>query len=1119
MAGIEPNPGPPRLPQWPCGTCGRSARYNSIQCSHCRIWVHNTLNCSNLNRKSDYCQFSYLCPTCSSNPTLAHTFPIPSPPPSTPTATTITPASTLSITPPTPTNTFNVLQLNINGLRGKANELNLFLKERNIKIAALQETKLEPLAPAPTFHGYTLIRRDRNKFGGGVAFLIHHSIQYQNLPHPLPQDPHLETISIAIPTPEGSTTITNLYLPPSSSCQANYHPPFADLLQGDNHIILGDFNAHHGLWFSPNHDPRGDALFEAITSSSFGVLNENSPTRAPPEGPSTSPDISLVTPNLLLTTEWKVITSLSSDHLPIILSLTDTSPLSFSTHQTFTNFAKADWDKFKLETDSRFASLHLPPSSHFSAPKLEKQFRSIILDAAKHNIPSGRHIHHFPGITPAIKQLIKERDDLRSCNAPTAVIAAKTETINSLINTNKTKKWQSFISNLDPRRGTKKLWRIIKSLNGQSSPPVHSSINFNGRQEHFPKTIAKRLNKLFTQVLPHSSNRNTRKTMRQIGALKGNPISFTETQVSTAISSLNNSKAFGPDKLTALHLKHLGPAGIKFLTRIINDSFLHNSIPSIWKTSNIIPLAKPGKDPGQASSYRPISLLCPAAKVVERLLLPSISEHLPPTNHQHGFRPNHSTTSALTNLTTHITSGFNQKRPPHRTVMVAIDLTKAFDSVDHLSMIDILLRSSLPPAITKWLASYLRGRKAFTTFKGQSSSQNTIHSGVPQGSIISPALFNAYIRDLPTPPEGIFIVSYADDITLYSSGTDIPDITSRLNAYLITLTRFLCDRQLTISTQKSSVTLFTPDNAQFNLHPQVTINGNLLPLVKTPKILGITFDPKFTFGTHAANVTTKIHRRNNILRSLTGTSWGQSKETILSTYKTIGRSVANYGAPVWSPNLSDTNFKKIQTAQNSALRTATGCLKITPIPHLHQESQILPIQSHSDLLCIQYLAQCQESSHPCHTACTQTNRPRPMKETLQSKYQDKLTSITRHLPPETSTKQKLRCIHTSIVNETLGQLPPNRLLNTLPPPISHLERTLPRRPRTLLAQLRSGFCSKLNSYQSIIQPHIQNICPSCLTAPHDVQHLFNCTSNPNPSGLSTIDLWSNPVVTFHFLNL
>ena len=113
--------------------------------------------------------------------------------------------------------------------------------------------------------------------------------------------------------------------------------------------------------------------------------------------------------------------------------------------------------------------------------------------------------------------------------------------------------------------------------------------------------------------------------------------------------------------------------------------------------------------------------------------------------------------------------------------MVALDLTKAFDTVDHLTLINILIRSSLPPTIIKWLTNYLRGRKVYTTYKDQISSQDAIHFGVPQGSIISPALFNAYIRDIPDPPANIHIISYADDITIFSSGTNIPHITEQLN--------------------------------------------------------------------------------------------------------------------------------------------------------------------------------------------------------------------------------------------------------------------------------------------------------------------------------------------------
>ena len=116
-------------------------------------------------------------------------------------------------------------------------------------------------------------------------------------------------------------------------------------------------------------------------------------------------------------------------------------------------------------------------------------------------------------------------------------------------------------------------------------------------------------------------------------------------------------------------------------------------IPSIWKTSLVIPIPKPGKDSSQGTSYRPISLLCPAAKVLEALILPSINEFLSPAKDQHGFR--HSTTSALLQLTTDIKTGFNQRKPPHRTVCVDIDLTAVFDTVSHDTLISKIVGSSL----------------------------------------------------------------------------------------------------------------------------------------------------------------------------------------------------------------------------------------------------------------------------------------------------------------------------------------------------------------------------------------------------------------------------------------
>ena len=150
--------------------------------------------------------------------------------------------------------------------------------------------------------------------------------------------------------------------------------------------------------------------------------------------------------------------------------------------------------------------------------------------------------------------------------------------------------------------------------------------------------------------------------------------------------------------------------------------------------------------------------------------------------------------------------GFNQRKPPDRTVCVAVDLSAAFDTVCHNKLLSKINRSPLPPVTSRWLSSYLRGRQAKTCFRGVKSSSRKVHAGVPQGSKLSPSLFSFYIADMPTPTER---VCYADDLTVWATGVNILDMEDSLNSYLEEITAYLKDNSLLISAPKSSVTLFT----------------------------------------------------------------------------------------------------------------------------------------------------------------------------------------------------------------------------------------------------------------------------------------------------------------------
>jgi endonuclease/exonuclease/phosphatase (EEP) superfamily protein YafD len=1012
-----------------------------------------------------------------------------------------------------------ILQLNANGIRNKIKELKILADESKADIITIQETKLIETNRTPQLEGYATVRQDRKiDKGGGIITFISAELEYTNLAIPTFNKLNIEMQLIRLTGKKTKYHIANVYIPPRKQ-NANAKEEdeditklFDNLSKYENLIITGDFNAHSDMWHSTHLDHRGKTIQDIILNTDMETMNEDSPTRLSKgqNQNNTSPDITIVHTSLAQKASWSTLYKINSDHLPILLIVEANKIKKDGQEQrAFVNYKKANWKDFTQYLEDKLEE----KLSQTNVQIMNKDLVKAIIEADRKYIPKGK-IKRKASILPTeIRNKIDKRNEMRKNNSKDPNLNKLNEEINKDIRDHHAEQWKNKLGeDWSHNKNVNKLWSVIKSLKKCDKNSTNKCLQFDNKLSQSALETANLFNKQFTSAIKHKTKPENRKINREIQKLQGEEIKITSDEVKTAIKTTKTTYSCGPDEVNIHHLKHLGSVAVEFLTKMFNIALNSNTIPEVWKQAKIIPILKPNKDENQSKSYRPISILSTIAKTLEKILLPHITDNIPNNIHQHGFKKNHSTTTALHKLTNTITKGFNKVQPPKRTIAVAIDMSKAFDTVNHYKLLQKIRRTEIPNTVVKFLANYLKGRKGYTIYGNLCSKKKLIKTGVPQGGVLSPVLFNIYMSDFPVPPEDVTADTYADDITTTSTNTNYKAAESKLQPYLNKINEWTKDNDLKINPDKSTATLFTSDPAEYSNQLSLTLDNKLIPTCQHPKILGVTFDPKLTFNKHITNVREKAAKTMNILKSLTTTKYGKQKETIETTYKAITRPIIEYASTIWSPVTSETNIEKLQTVQNQALRLCTGCTRDTNADHLHTETKILPVLEHLKLHASNYEQKIRQESHPLNELIYQN--------TARNKKQDILNTNNNYTIKPTCRKEVLskeeiqlnmKEIHTKIVNHQLVNTKINKIIGERAPEVDKSELDLPRLDRVRLSQLRTGKSPFLRTYLNKVDQknYPSDLCPLCKKKPHTTQHIFECEKMRTE--LVILDLWKQPV--------
>lgn len=889
-------------------------------------------------------------------------------------------------------NSLKILIWNAHSINNKLDETFIYLVNHNIDIALITESWLK--SDKSLFHqnykAYNLNRQTNSK--GGVIILVKRNIKHSLLPSFNLQI--IEALGIDITTYQGNFRVIVAYFNGgTTNTVLNKFKSDIQILTAfrTKYIIGGDLNAKHPHWNNFKNNRAGTVLYNEMLSNNFTVQFPNSPTHYNPNSKYGSTlDIALTNcPQLIQ--NMKSVQDLSSDHLPVHFDLNSPSQF-YGNKLEQLNYAAANWAYYKTFINGKINLCSDSPVRNIATTmdidQRVQDLNNIILLAKEKAIPYFKsrtnNKNELLQLPTATKMLISLRNTRRRQWQRTRdpcmkeIVNELNQRIKAEIQILRNNRWHKMLLDISKDKNTNKFWKISKNLRQRSKtvPPISDEENNQILITNSAKcdAFAKRFARIHNNDIDDNSDFSQHITSKvdsflSLHSREMNHRSFNYTkpqELMQIIKSIKTSKCPGEDIINGILIKNLPKKGVVFLTYLFNACLKLSYFSKHWKTAKVIPIPKPGKSKTDISSYRPISLLNIIGKLFEIVLKSRIDQFvglnniLP--NEQFGFRREYSTQHQALRIFQHVKSALKEKQS---TGLVLFDIEKAFDRVWHNALIFKLIKYKFPIYLIKIIHNYLNNRNLFVYIAGDKSPIHPIFSGVPQGAVLSPILYNIYTADLST----IFstetqFAQYADDTAIYVSGVDPVIITSNLQICIKALIDYCNKWNIKLNPNKTQAIFFTRRRAIRYLPTNsfLQVNNTQITWSSKVKYLGIWFDQKIRFHHHIEYIVEKTQKQIKILYPLLCRSSKLSIKNKILIYKMIIRAAIVYGCQLWK-HAAQTNRKRLQILQNRSLKIICNLPRRYPTHLLHKKCELETISELLSRFNNKFTMSCLQSSN------------------------------------------------------------------------------------------------------------------------------------------------------------